>query len=78
MGYSAEPPSVSCRMTANGAYLTKDRCRQLSLEPTRPEVGHFEWNEVDEAASATAAGSVFFFRGTHNVRDDLQLSHFMG
>ena len=23
-------------------------------------------------------GSVFFFRGTHNVRDELQLSHFVG
>ena len=23
-------------------------------------------------------GRVFFFRGTHNVRDDLQLSHFVG
>ena len=25
-----------------------------------------------------APGSVFFFRGTHNVRDELQLSHFVG
>ena len=25
-----------------------------------------------------AAGRAFFFRGTHNVRDDLQLSHFVG
>ncbi len=24
------------------------------------------------------AGCVFFFRGTHNVRDELQLSHFVG
>ena len=24
------------------------------------------------------SGRVFFFRGTHNVRDDLQLSHFVG
>ena len=28
--------------------------------------------------STTPTGQRLFFRGTHNVRDDLQLSHFVG
>ena len=28
--------------------------------------------------SAHRPAGVFFFRGTHNVRDELQLSHFVG
>ena len=27
---------------------------------------------------ASWPGRAFFFRGTHNVRDELQLSHFVG
>ena len=33
---------------------------------------------TDVPAAASPAASVFFSRGTHKVRDDLQLSHFVG
>ena len=38
---------------------------------------HFNKN-TDSEIKVYKAERVFFFRGTHNVRDELQLSHFVG
>ncbi len=37
-----------------------------------------DWSVGGSIVKALWPGSVFFFRGTHKVRDDLQLSHFVG
>ena len=34
--------------------------------------------QEDTSEKLINPGGVFFFRGTHKVRDDLQISHFVG